>query len=184
MECDECDEGTFDHIAGGLSVDMTIDLDESDEIDDDDDDDVGHDDHDVMNMFNIIIKNNADLFANDVSTPDLFQAKHPGTEFPVAGPKKNQCLAEGFCMAVTWDSPNLVDGKLMIIDDWWPRLVLVICYLWQKSKLRCFLLDILLGWQVTNWLITNQPCLQVWVVHFHVFWKNGAGHWKVEIPCL
>ena len=63
-----------------------------DDDDDDDDDDVGHDDHDVMNMFNIIIKNNADLFANDVSTPDpflpLFQAKHPGTEFPVAGPKQ------------------------------------------------------------------------------------------------
>ena len=36
----ECDEGTFDHIAGGLSGNITIDLDESDEIDD-----VGQDAH-------------------------------------------------------------------------------------------------------------------------------------------
>ena len=61
-------------------------------------------------------------------------------------------------------------------------------------------MDILLGWPITNWLITNQQlheackwtargsldddllsCLHVWVVHFHVCWKNGAGHW--EIPC-
>ena len=63
-------------------------------------------------------------------------------------------------------------------------------------------MDILLGWPITNWLITNQQlheackwrargsldddllsCLHVWVGHFHVCWKNGAGHWKVEIPC-